>query len=75
MTKIDKINIDSFDKQELLSIIKDVQYALGYALGYALDGKLDRASDLHYDTGIPMDECDDVLKTIKLFLSIDTNGE
>ena len=62
-----KINIDSLDKQDLLSIIKDVQYAL--------DGKWDRASDLHCDTGIPMDECDDVLKTIKLFLSIDTNGE
>ena len=66
MTKIDKINIDSFDKQDLLSIIKDVQYAL--------DGKWDRASDLHYDTGIPMDECDDVLKTIDLFLSIDTDS-
>jgi len=61
---VTKIDIDSLDKQELLSIIKDVQYAL--------DGKWDRASDLHYDTGIPMDECDDVLKTINLFLSIDT---
>lgn len=59
-----KINIDTLDKQDLLAIIKDVQYAL--------DGKWDRVSDLHYDTGIPMDECDDVLKTIKLFLSIDT---
>ena len=61
-----KINIDTLDKQDLLAIIKDVQWAL--------DGKWDRASDLHYDTGIPQDMCDDVLKTIKLFLSIDTKA-
>lgn len=58
-----KILFDEISKDDLLPILRDVQYAL--------DGKWDRPSDLHYDTGIPMDDCEAILTSVHEFLSID----
>jgi hypothetical protein len=57
-----KINLSDISKEELEKMIKDVQYAL--------DGKYDFINELHCDTGIPMDECQEVLDSINKFLSI-----
>ena len=62
---MNKINLNDLDQADLLKIIKDVQYAL--------DGKWDRDSDLHYDTGIPMDDCADIMDSINKLLAINTH--
>lgn len=58
-----KTPFHEINKEYFRLLLIDVQYAL--------DGKWDRPSDLHYDTGIPMDDCEAILTSVHEFLNID----
>lgn len=59
-----KINLDSIDRADLIKIIADIQHVI---YGHWSDGY-----GIHMDTGIDLDTCDDIMKSINTFCSINT---
>ena len=61
-TSMTKINLDDVSRPELAKMIFDMQYVL--------DGMWVYEEELCQSTGIPVDQCTDLLESINKFLSI-----
>ena len=59
-----KINLDSISRDDLIKMIADVQYVI--------DGHWSDGYGIHCDTGIDLDTCDQLKKSIDTFCSINT---
>lgn len=59
-----KINLEDIPLDDMIKIISDIQYALD---GFWSDGY-----GIHRDTGIDLETCDQIKKSIDTFCSINT---